>query len=228
MEERVQPNSLLVIANPLTPAYAESLLLDFAPDIRDRPALRFAPEDDAVQAYQLLWPQAVIVDIDSVKPSHALDIRNNLRQIAPLLPFILTAKKNLPHFSFANRLTPIASSAFWLNPTVHDGDTFLESVNRTIRGSVAFPHEVIHDLQGLEESFGGLNVVQRKIVQFLADGLSNKAIATRCELSVKAIERHISLIAKAMNIEPHSNEKSLRMLVVLEYLRLSRDDRKEA
>ena len=224
----MQPNSLLVIANPLTPAYAETLLFDYAPNARDRSALRFAPEEDAVQAYQLLWPHAVIVDIDSVKPSHALDIRNNLRQIAPLLPFILTAKKNLPHFSYANRLTPIASSAYWLNPNVDDGDTFMESVNRTIRGNVGLPEEVIHDLEGLEESFGGLNPVQRKIVQYLADGLSNKAIANRCELSIKAIERHISLIAKAMSIEPHSNEKSLRMLVVLEYLRLSRDDRKEA
>ena len=224
----MQPNSLLVIANPLTPAYADNLLKSYAPEIRDRLLFRFAPEEDALQAYQLLWPQAVIVDIDSIKPSHALDIRNNLRQIAPLLPFILTAKKNLPHFSYSERLTPIASSAYWLNPTVENGDTFLDSVNRTIRGTVAMPREVIHDLEGLEESFGGLNLVQRKIVQYLADGLSNKAIANRCELSIKAIERHISLIAKSMDIESHSNEKSLRMLVVLEYLKLSRDDRKEA
>lgn len=224
----MQPNSFLVIANPLTPTYLENLLLDFAPDAREKVLFRFAPEDDALQAYQLLWPHAVIVDIDSVKPSHALDIRNDLRQIAPLLPFVLTAKKNLPHFSFSNRLTPIASSAYWLNPSVHNGDTFIESVNRTIRGSVSLSEEIVHDLQGLEESFGGLNLLQRKIVQYLADGLSNKAIASRCDLSVKAIERHISLIAKSMNIEPHSNEKSLRMLVILEYLRLSRDDRKEA
>ncbi|MEI6119633.1 MAG: LuxR C-terminal-related transcriptional regulator [Actinomycetes bacterium] len=224
----MENNLLLVIANPISPTYIDGLIATYAPDVRSRQYLKFAPEDDAIQAYRLIWPGAIIIDIDSVKPSHALDIRNNLRQIAPLLPFILTARKNLPQFSFANRLTPIASSAYWLNPSVDNGDTFLESVGSTIRGSVSLPDDIMQDLQGLEDSFGGLNSVQLTIVQYLADGLSNKAIAGRCDLSIKAIERHISLIAKALGIEPHSNEKSLRMLVVLEYLRLSRNDRKEA
>ena len=222
------PNSLLAIANPLTPYYIDELHQEFAPQAHEKECIRFASQEDAVQAFQMLRPHAMIVDIDSVRPSQALVIRDNLRGIAPLLPFILTARRIFPKFSFSNRITPLASSVYWINTALPTQETFLESVGRTIGGNVDFPREITQDLRRVEDSFGGLSPLQKTIVQLLAQGLSNKAISAECNLSVKAIERHISMIAKIMHIEPHTNDKSLRMLVVLEYMRLSRNDTKHA
>jgi len=224
----VLPNSLLAIINPLTPHYSENLLQEFTPRPQDRVAFRIASQEDAVQAFQMLRPHAIIIDIDSVRPSEALMIREHIQSLAPMLPIILTAQKIVPRFATANRFTPLASSVYWLNSSVHSQESFLDSVNRAIHGTVDFTREVIQDLNRVEDSFGGLSTIQQHIVQLLADGFSNKAIASECNLSVKAIERHISMIAKTMNIEPHTNDKSLRMLVVLEYMRLSRNDRKHA
>lgn len=222
------PNSLLAIANPLTPSYVDDLHAEYSVIPEQMDCLRFAGEEDAIQAFQLLRPHAVIFDIDSVRPSQAMTIRENIKAIAPLIPFIFTARRNFPKFSFGNRLTPLASSTYWLNSTISNQESFLESVSRAINGSVGFTRETVQDLRRLEDTFGGLSPLQQQIVEFLAEGLSNKAISQQCGLSVKAIERHISLIAKAMHLEPHTNDKSLRMLVVLEYLRLSRNDRKHA
>lgn len=222
------PHSLLAIANPITPEYLDDLHNEFTPLDQEKDYIRFASEEDAVQAFQMLRPHAMIIDIDSVRPSQALTIRDSVRAIAPLIPFVLTAKRNFPKFSFTNRMTPLASSVYWLNAALPSNESFLESVNRAVNGSVGFTRETIQDLRRLEDTFGGLSPIQQQIVELLAEGLSNKAISQECRLSVKAIERHISLIARAMHIDHHSNDKSLRMLVVLEYLRLSRNDRKHA
>ena len=222
------PNSLLAIANPVTPNYIDNLHQEFAPQSHEKPCFRFASQEDAIQAFQMLRPHAIIIDIDSVRPSEALTIRDNLRSLAPQIPFVLTARKIFPRFSSSNRITPLASSVYWVNTSIPSPESFFESVCRAINGTVDFTREITQDLNRVEETFGGLSPIQQQIVQLLAEGLSNKAIASECNLSVKAIERHISMIAKVMNIEPHTNDKSLRMLVVLEYMRLSRNDRKHA
>jgi DNA-binding NarL/FixJ family response regulator len=77
-------------------------------------------------------------------------------------------------------------------------------------------------LQGLAGRGGKLTPAQRKVVELIARGFTNRAIADRLRMSEGAVERHIGAVRRAYGLPSPEEERELqvniRVLIVLAYL----------
>ncbi|MEU1850697.1 sigma factor-like helix-turn-helix DNA-binding protein [Streptomyces sp. NPDC019990] len=76
------------------------------------------------------------------------------------------------------------------------------------------------ELHGFFNRGGRLTSMQRKVVELISQGFTNKAIAARLGMSVGAVEKYISAIRIAYGLPSVEDDPAvnIRVLIVLEYL----------
>jgi DNA-binding NarL/FixJ family response regulator len=109
---------------------------------------------------------------------------------------------------------------YLLKDRVSDGDQFADAVQRVAAGGTAMDPEVIARL--LERStndgpLGKLSPREREVLELMAEGRSNAAIAQRLFVSERAIAKHNTAIFAKLDLPP-SDDDNRRVLAVLTYL----------
>ena len=102
----------------------------------------------------------------------------------------------------------------------------LEAVRRVSTGEVAFPPElsrvVLSALRGATDAQPGalddLTAREREVLQSMAQGLTNQAIAAALHLSLKTIETHVATVFSKLGIEGGADQHR-RVAAVLAYLK---------
>ncbi len=110
---------------------------------------------------------------------------------------------------------------YLLKERVTDVEMLIDSVRRVAeRGSVIDPLIVSQilrrhrDHDPLEE----LSVREREVLELMAEGRSNHAIATRLVISERAVEKHVTSIFSKLGLPPAEDDHR-RVLAVLKFLR---------
>jgi hypothetical protein len=120
----VLPHSLLAIANPITPEYLDDLHNEFTPLDQEKDSFALPAKKMPFKPFKCcdLTPWSLNYRF-GVPASQGAAIRDSVEAIAPLIPFVLTAKRNFPKFSFTNRMTPFhPSSLYWLKRLLSASD----------------------------------------------------------------------------------------------------------
>lgn len=89
-------------------------------------------------------------------------------------------------------------------------------------GGSALDPEVVAQLLGrrrAEDPLGELSPREREVLELMAEGRSNRAIAERLFVTLRAVERHVTSIFSKLGL-PASSDDHRRVLAVLAYLRL--------
>jgi len=107
---------------------------------------------------------------------------------------------------------------YLLKDRIMDVDDFVAAVRRVGEGGTALDPEVVAQLVG--KRGGQLDVLtprELEVLELMAEGRTNTAIAARLVITVGAVEKHIANIFTKLRL-PQSNEDHRRVLAVLAYL----------
>ena len=109
---------------------------------------------------------------------------------------------------------------YLLKDRVFNDDQFIEALRTVAGGGTVLDPEVISKLVGRrsrDEPMTLLSPREREVLELMAEGRSNSAIAQRLFVSEKAISKHSTSIFIKLGLAP-SDDDNRRVLAVLAYL----------
>jgi DNA-binding NarL/FixJ family response regulator len=109
---------------------------------------------------------------------------------------------------------------YLLKDRVVDTDDFMEALDRVAHGGTALDPEVVRQLVGASSRRDGLDRLtrrEREVLDQMAQGRSNAAIAATLFVTERAVEKHVGSIFAKLNLPPSEGDHR-RVLAVLRYL----------
>jgi len=109
---------------------------------------------------------------------------------------------------------------YLLKDRVFNDDQFTDAIRAVARGGTMMDPEVIAKLmtrRQRDEPVTRLSAREREVLELMAEGRSNSAIALRLFISDKAVGKHSTNIFAKLNLMP-SEDDNRRVLAVLAYL----------
>ncbi|MFI9552223.1 response regulator [Nonomuraea endophytica] len=109
---------------------------------------------------------------------------------------------------------------YLLKDRVFNADQFVDAVRRVAAGGTAMDPEVISKLlasNARNEPLAALTPREREVLEVMAEGRSNAAIAQRLYLSESAVAKHTASIFAKLDLAP-SDDDNRRVLAVLTFL----------
>ena len=110
---------------------------------------------------------------------------------------------------------------YLLKDRVSDVEEFTAAVKRVAEGGSALDSEVVSRLVGRrrgEDPVSQLTPREREVLELMAEGRSNQAIADRLFVTPRAVEKHVTSIFGKLRL-PADESDHRRVLAVLKYLR---------
>ena len=109
---------------------------------------------------------------------------------------------------------------YLLKDRVFNDDQFVDAVATVAAGGTVMDSEVVTKLLGRrarDEPLARLTAREREVLELMAEGRSNSAIAQRLYVSEKAVSKHSTSIFTKLDLAP-SDDDNRRVLAVLAYL----------
>ena len=116
---------------------------------------------------------------------------------------------------------------YLLKERVGDVRGFVDAVERVARGGTALDREVVAELvrsragQTGDPALAALTPREREVLELMAEGRTNAAIARAMVVTAGAVEKHVSSIFGKLDL-PSTDDDHRRVLAVLAYLRAAR------
>ena len=110
---------------------------------------------------------------------------------------------------------------YLLKDRVSDVREFAAAVKRVAEGGSALDPEVVSRLVGRrrgDDPLSQLTAREREVLELMAEGRSNQAIAERLFVTLRAVEKHVTSIFGKLHL-PAAEQDHRRVLAVLTYLR---------
>ncbi|MEU0298493.1 response regulator transcription factor [Streptomyces sp. NPDC006175] len=183
-------------------------------------AVESGPE--LTRALAELEPDVAVVDV-RLPPSHTdegLQCALAARRHRPGLP-VLVLSQHVEQL-YARELLADGNGGigYLLKDRVFDADQFIDAVRRVAAGGTAMDPQVISQLlsrRSADEPMGGLTPREREVMELMAQGRSNVAIASQLVVTERAVAKHTSNIFGKLGL-PVSDDDNRRVLAVLAYL----------
>nr|WP_189033306.1 response regulator transcription factor [Nocardia rhizosphaerihabitans] len=106
---------------------------------------------------------------------------------------------------------------YLLKDRVADVADFVDALHRVATGGTALDPEVVKQLMGAsrqQDSLARLTPRERAVLELMAQGLTNNAIAAAITVTERAVEKHIGNIFTKLDLPP-SDTRHRRVLAVL-------------
>ena len=167
-------------------------------------------------------PDLAIVDI-RLPPTHTDDgLRAALaaREQLPGLPILLLSQYVEPVYAQELLADQAGGVGYLLKDRVFSDDQFVDVIRTVVAGGTVMDPQVVTKLlvrRGRSEPLARLTERERQVLELMAEGRSNSAIASRLYVSEKAVSKHSTSIFAKLELAP-SDDDNRRVLAVLAYL----------
>jgi DNA-binding NarL/FixJ family response regulator len=179
--------------------------------------------DDLMRKVRAHRPDVAIIDV-RMPPDNsddglraALAIRNELPEVG-----ILLLSQYVEDRYLGRLLSGSAEGVgYLLKDRVAEVERLAEAVERVAAGGSVLDPEVVVQMLGRARDKGPLDALterEREVLGLMAEGRTNRAIATELFLSERAVERHVTSIFGKLDL-PTGEQDHRRVLAVLTYLR---------
>jgi DNA-binding NarL/FixJ family response regulator len=179
--------------------------------------------DALVRKVRAHKPDAAVVDI-RMPPTNTDDGLRAARQIREELPAtgVLVLSQYVEEGYALDLVADTAEGVgYLLKDRVADVERFADSVRRVGEGGSALDPEVVSMLLGRrrrDDPLEALTSREREVLELMAEGRSNLAIAEQLVITERAVEKHVTSIFSKLNLPPTA-EDHRRVLAVLTFLR---------
>jgi DNA-binding NarL/FixJ family response regulator len=167
-------------------------------------------------------PDLVIADI-RMPPTHTDDglrAALKLRAQQPGLPVLVLSQYVQREYAVELLESGEEGIGYLLKQRIADVDRFVADLGRIVAGGSVLDREVVAAMverQRGEDRFSRLTSRQREVLELLAQGRSNAAIAELLGVSEKAVVRHTSNIYDELGLD-HGPDDHRRVLAVVRFL----------
>jgi DNA-binding NarL/FixJ family response regulator len=167
-------------------------------------------------------PHVAVVDIrmPPTQTDEGLRAAKEIREAHPEIGVLVLSQ----YIETAYALELLAESAegvgYLLKDRVADIDDFAAAVRRVGEGGSALDPSIVSLLVGRHRGTGPLDNLtprEREVLELMAEGLSNSAIAARMVVTERAVEKHVTSIFGKLRL-PATREAHRRVLAVLTFL----------
>jgi len=115
----------------------------------------------------------------------------------------------------------VEGTGYLLKDRVSDVEEFASSVRRVAEGGSALDPSVVSQLVGRsrrDDPLAELTPREREVLELMAEGRSNQAIADQLFVTLRAVEKHVTSIFTKLRL-PATTDAHRRVLAVLTFLR---------
>ncbi len=168
-------------------------------------------------------PDVAIVDV-RMPPTHTeegLEAARAIRQRHPDIGILILSQ----HVEVGVATRVLAESlqglGYLVKDRVSDLEDFLDTLRRVADGGTALDPLVVSALLASTREEGPLatlTVREREVLELVAEGLSNQAIAERMTITLRSTEKYVSSIFTKLGL-PATGAEHRRVLAVLRFLR---------
>jgi DNA-binding NarL/FixJ family response regulator/class 3 adenylate cyclase len=179
--------------------------------------------EDALRHVAMHKPDIAIVDI-RMPPTHTdegLQAAKQIRERFPDVGVLVLSQYVEPGYALELLSESAEGVGYLLKDRVSDVDEFTGAVRRVAEGGSALDPSVVQTLVGRRRASDPLDELtprEREVLELMAEGRSNQAIAERLFITLRAVEKHVTSIFTKLRLSATS-EDHRRVLAVLAFLR---------
>ncbi|MEU9240472.1 response regulator transcription factor [Streptomyces sp. NPDC048385] len=169
-----------------------------------------------------LEPDVAVVDV-RLPPTHTdegLQCALRARRARPGLPVLVLSQHVEQLYARELLADGTGGVGYLLKDRVFDAEQFVDAVRRVAAGGTAMDPQVIQQLlsrRADDRPLGRLTPREAEVLELMAQGRSNAAIAAQLVVTERAIAKHTSNIFAKLGLEV-SDDDNRRVLAVLAYL----------
>jgi DNA-binding NarL/FixJ family response regulator len=167
-------------------------------------------------------PDVAVVDV-RLPPAFAddgLQAALAARRQVPGLPVVLLSQYVEQLYAREMLADQAGAVGYLLKDRVFNDDQFVDAIRTVAGGGTVMDPEVVSKLLGRrsrDEPITRLSAREREVLELMAEGRSNVAIAQRLSITEKAVGKHTTSIFAKLGLAP-SEDDNRRVLAVLAYL----------
>jgi len=179
--------------------------------------------DDLLRHVAMHRPDVAIVDI-RMPPTHTdegLRAAQQIRERHPGVGVLVLSQYVDPGYALELLSESAEGVGYLLKDRVSDVAEFTTAVRRVAEGGSALDPAVVNQLVGRKrqhDPVGALTPREREVLELMAEGRSNQAIAERMFVTLRAVEKHVTSIFSKLGLTATA-EDHRRVLAVLAFMR---------
>jgi DNA-binding NarL/FixJ family response regulator/class 3 adenylate cyclase len=179
--------------------------------------------DDLLRHVGMHKPDVALVDIrmPPTQTDEGLRAAKQIRERWPDTGVLVLSQYVEPTYAMELLGENAEGVGYLLKDRVSDVDEFAAAVRRVGEGGSALDPAVVSQLVGRrrrDDPLEDLTPREREVLELMAEGRSNQAIAERMVITLRAVEKHVTSIFSKLRLSATS-EDHRRVLAVLTYLR---------
>ncbi|HLG73093.1 MAG TPA: response regulator transcription factor [Chloroflexota bacterium] len=183
----------------------------------------FADSDEALARIPELRPAAGILDIDLPGSMDGIELGLALRKQLPDLGIVLLSNHAIPQMLSALPEESVAGWSYLLKKSVSDVNALARAITGSVSGMVTLDPSLVAGLRPRENGrLAALTRRQREVLDLIAQGFTNAAIGEALVLSEKSVEKHVTSLYDALEIDRANAALTPRVEAVLMYLKETR------
>jgi DNA-binding NarL/FixJ family response regulator len=168
-------------------------------------------------------PDVAIVDIrmPPTNTTEGLEAAKQIRERFPSVGVLLLSQYIEAGYALDLLQANAEGVGYLLKDRIHDVTEFADAVRRVGEGGSALDPVVVSRLVGrrrVDDPLADLTPREREVLELMAEGRSNQAIAERLVVTPRAVEKHVTSIFSKLRL-PASAEDHRRVLAVLTFLK---------
>ena len=184
---------------------------------------RAADREDLLRKVRAHQPDVAVVDI-RMPPTHVdegLTAAATIRAELPNTGVLVLSQYVEERYALRLLADGADGVGYLLKDRVQDIARFVEAVRRVGEGGSVLDPEVVARMVGRRregDPLAALTTKEREVLELMAEGLSNRAIAERLVVTDRAVERHVTSIFGKLGLTATGSGQR-RVLAVLAYLK---------
>jgi DNA-binding NarL/FixJ family response regulator len=177
---------------------------------------------DVVRRLRAHRPDVAVIDMDlwpDVSEAESAEALREMRAIDPHLSLLILSELPKVEYALAADGRP-DGFGYLLKASLNDIAELTASVRRVAQGGVAIDPLILARLAGRRsrrDPFDSLTDREEQVLVLMAEGRSNRSIATRLQVELTTVERHITGIFGKLDLRSNGTDHR-RVLAVLRYL----------
>jgi DNA-binding NarL/FixJ family response regulator/class 3 adenylate cyclase len=179
--------------------------------------------EDLLRHVAMHRPDVAVVDI-RMPPTHTdegLRAAREIRQSHPATGVLVLSQYVEAAYAMDLFAESTEGLGYMLKDRVADVDEFASAVRRVAEGGSALDPAVVSELLGRrrqDDPLAQLTPREREVLELMAEGRSNQAIADRLFVTLRAVEKHVTSIFAKLDL-PATTDDHRRVLAVLLFVR---------
>jgi DNA-binding NarL/FixJ family response regulator/class 3 adenylate cyclase len=179
--------------------------------------------EDLLRHVAMHKPDVAVVDIrmPPTQTDEGLRAAKQIREQHPGVGVLVLSQFVEPAYAMDLLSESAEGVGYLLKDRVADIEEFAAAVRRVSEGGSALDPAVVAELVGRhrrDDPLGELSPREREVLELMAEGKSNQAIAERLFVTLRAVEKHVTSIFVKLRL-PATAEDHRRVLAVLALLR---------